>query len=139
MTRPHVPSSPNGLSVVNGLLRSFQWTVDLEPEALWPLLGDPARLDEVAGWPRLPLRLRRKRTSASQRQQAPRGPFGWPFPLAWDERPVEWVKNRWWRRERHYASGPPIGEALHLALGRDETSATTTTFTVGVSPRGVLG
>jgi len=128
---------PTAPALADSYVETFHWTVDLSPEALWSVLGDPGRLDEAAGWPRVRLRSRKPRRA--RRINSPRGPFGWPFAMSFDEQPIEWVRPKWWRRERTYGSGPLASDVLTLAILRNHESVTTISFTVEVVPRGIVG
>jgi hypothetical protein len=100
-------------------------------------LGEPGRIDEAAGWPRI--KLKRKKQRRARRINSPRGPAGWPFPLTYDENPIEWVKPKRWRRERVYQSGPLKIEILTLSVLRNHESVTTVSLTVEIVPRGIIG
>jgi class 3 adenylate cyclase len=87
--------------------RTFEWSFDAPPGALWPALGDTARFNEAAGIP--------KHTIEEALQDdgrvrffacAHKGPLGLPIALAWEETPVEWVDHRWFRHCREFSKGP---------------------------------
>lgn len=79
------------------------WEFDHPPEVIWPLLADTARFNEAAGLPKHRIR------QAEQADGTVRF-FGEVeiglIRLAWEEIPVEWVTDRWFRHERRFSRGP---------------------------------
>ena len=80
-----------------------EWEFAHPPAAVWPLLADTARFNEAAGLPKYPVR-REEQPDGSMRFFA-ESRIG-PFALAWEEIPVEWVGDRWFRHERRFSRGP---------------------------------
>src|SRR3546814_6021088 len=82
---------------------AVEWEFDHPPPVVWPLLADTARFNEAAGLPKHPVR-REAQADGSVRYFAETR-IG-PFQLAWEEIPVEWVTDRWFRHERRFSRGP---------------------------------
>jgi class 3 adenylate cyclase len=79
------------------------WEFDHPPEVIWPLLADTGRFNEAAGLPKHQIR-QEEQPDGTVRffTEAKAGPLN----LAWEEIPVEWVTDRWFRHERRFSRGP---------------------------------
>ena len=85
------------------LSRSWVWDFDSPPEAIWPLLADTARFNEAAKLPKQVIDERPQADgSVLYLARARQGPFD----LAWREKPVNWVSNRWFEHCRYFSKGP---------------------------------
>lgn len=83
--------------------RTLTWHFDLPPDRLWPVLADTDRFNEAMGLPPYVLEetprpdgtiLRRGRGKAAG------------YTLEWEEKPYEWVLNRYFREGRIFSKGP---------------------------------
>lgn len=79
------------------------WEFDHPASVIWPLLADTGRFNEAAGLPKHQVR----------QEEQPDGTVRFfaeasvgPVALAWEEIPVEWVTDRWFRHERRFSRGP---------------------------------
>lgn len=79
------------------------WDFGHPPEVIWPLLADTARFNEAAGLPKHQIR-QEEQDDGTVRFFA-ETKLGL-VPLAWEEVPVEWVTDRWFRHERRFSRGP---------------------------------
>ena len=116
--------------------RTFTWTFDSPPEAVWPALADTARFNEAAGLPKHAVE-ERPQADGSVRffATARKGPFR----LEWEEIPVEWVERQWFRHRRVFSAGPLAELAAALRLRADGPGASVVEYTVTASPRNALG
>src|SRR5579862_3244409 len=105
------------------------------PEAVWPLLADTARLNEMAGAPpyqvadRLDPDGRTRRTATAK---------AGPLRLQWDERFGEWQENSWLTQERQFRNGPFRHFKVHAKLN-PEDSGSRLVFSAEVECAGALG
>jgi class 3 adenylate cyclase len=83
--------------------RTFTWSFDSPPAAVWEGLGDTARFNEAAGLPKHAIQ-DVEQDDGSVRFFATAKVGG--FELAWEEIPVEWVRDHWFRHERRFSKGP---------------------------------
>lgn len=79
------------------------WEFDHPPEVIWPLLADTARFNEAAGLPKH--RVRQVEQPDGTVRFFAEAKMG-AVQLAWEEIPVEWVTDRWFRHERRFSRGP---------------------------------
>jgi class 3 adenylate cyclase len=79
------------------------WHFDLPPDRLWPVLAATDRFNEAMGLPPYVLEetpqpdgtvLRRGQAKAAG------------YTLAWEEKPYEWILNRYFRQSRVFTKGP---------------------------------
>ncbi len=83
--------------------RTWTWHFDSPPEAIWPLLADTARFNEAAKLPKHEVEERpRPDGSVLYLGRARQGPFR----LEWQEKPVNWVANKWFEHRRTFLKGP---------------------------------
>ncbi|MSP66823.1 MAG: hypothetical protein EXQ96_01755 [Alphaproteobacteria bacterium] len=115
--------------------RTFHWQFDSPPEAVRPALADTVRFNEAAGLPKhliteetLPDGAVRYFTTATKG----------PIALEWEEIPVEWVENRWFRHLRVFSRGPLRTLCATLELEPDG-GGTRARYTVEASPGNLLG
>jgi len=89
--------------MAENLRRTFVWHFDSPVEAVWPVLADTARFNEAAGLARQHIE-EIPQSDGSVRFLA-RARTG-PFDLIWDDQPVNWVVNHWFRHCRYFRRGP---------------------------------
>ena len=83
--------------------RTFVWHFDSPVEAIWPVLADTARFNEAANVPKHHIdEIAQADGSVRYMAHARKG----PFKLEWEDKPVNWVVNRWFRHCRYFQSGP---------------------------------
>ena len=83
--------------------RTFVWHFDSPVEAIWPVLADTARFNEAANVPKHDIEeIAQADGSVRYMARAQKG----PFKLEWEDKPVNWVANRWFRHCRYFQSGP---------------------------------
>ncbi|MCR9071625.1 MAG: adenylate/guanylate cyclase domain-containing protein [Alphaproteobacteria bacterium] len=111
------------------------WDFDHPPEVIWPLLADTARFNEAAGLPKHLVRQVEQpdgtvRFFANAKMGA--------VHLAWEEIPVEWVTDKWFRHERRFSRGPI---ALMIATAEFEATARgcRCTYRLDAAPATLLG
>jgi len=112
-----------------------EWEFDHPPSAVWPLLADTARFNEAAGLPKHPVR-REPQPDGSVRYFA-EARIG-PFALAWEEIPVEWVSDRWFRHERRFSRGP-LARLTASAELRATERGTACRYLLEAEPAGLIG
>lgn len=84
--------------------RVWVWRFDGHaPAAIWASMADTARFNEAAELPKQEID-EQPQADGSVRYFA-RAKKG-PFTLAWEERPVNWVADRWFEHRRDFSSGP---------------------------------
>jgi len=115
--------------------RTFTWEFDSPPEAVWPAIADTARFNEAAGLPRHRIQ-EQEQPDRSVRYFA-EAKMG-PIRLAWEEIPVEWVRNRWFRHERRFSRGPLRVMTAEVALEPTEAGCRCI-YTLTAEPRGLFG
>lgn len=113
----------------------IEWEFDHPPSAVWPLLADTARFNEAGGLPKHQVR-REEQADGSVRffAEAKIGPFA----LAWEEIPVEWVGDRWFRHERRFSRGPLASLTASAEL-HPTPRGTLCRYTMEVEPSGLVG
>lgn len=112
-----------------------EWEFEHPPSAVWPLLADTARFNEAAGLPKHPVR-REPQPDGSVRYFA-EARIG-PFALAWEEIPVEWVLDRWFRHERRFSRGP-LARLTASAELRETGRGTACRYVMEAEPAGLAG
>lgn len=113
----------------------IEWEFDHPPAAVWPLLADTARFNEAAGLPKHPVR-RDEQPDGSVRYFA-EARIG-PFHLAWEEIPVEWVSDRWFRHERRFLRGP-LARLTASAELRATARGAACRYSMEAEPAGLAG
>ncbi len=93
--------------------RTYVWRFDSPPQAIWPVLADSARFNEAAGLPNH--LIEEIEQDDGSMLYFGRGRQG-PFKLAWQELPVNWVVNRWFRHCRVFSKGPLASLCASLEL-----------------------
>lgn len=114
---------------------AVEWEFAHPPEAVWPLLADTARFNEAAGLPKYAVR-RDEQADGSVRFFA-ESRIG-PFDLAWEEIPVEWVMDRWFRHERRFSRGP-LARLVATAELRPGPAGCICRYTLEAEPAGLAG
>ena len=115
--------------------RTFTWTFDSPPAAVWEGLGDTARFNEAAGLPKHAIR-EVEQDDGSVRFFAEAKVGG--FSLAWEEVPVEWVRDRWFRHERRFSKGP-FRVLIAQAELEPSDDGCICHYTLTAEPSGLLG
>ncbi len=100
----------------DGQSRTFVRHFQHPPEVIWPILSDTARYNEAAKLPKHSIE-EIPQDDGSVRYIG-RAKFG-PFALVWDDKPVNWVANRWFRHCRDMQNGPLAYLCAMLTLERD--------------------
>ena len=117
------------------LSRSWIWHFDCPPERIWPLLADTARFNEAARLPKHEVEEKpRPDGSVLYLGRARMG----PFPLAWREKPVNWVTNLWFEHCRDFRKGPLKSLCAHFELA-PEGSGCRVRYTITAEAANLLG
>jgi class 3 adenylate cyclase len=125
------PSEASGSGQSRTFVRRFQ----VPPEAIWPLLSDTARFNEAAKLPKHTIEeIPRDDGSVQYIGRAKVGPFS----IIWDDKPVNWVANRWFRHCRDMRTGPLRYLYAHLTLAR-EGEGCRAEYTVEAAAANILG
>ena len=83
--------------------RTWTWTFDLPPEALWPVLADTNRFNEAMGLPPYALEETPQPNGTILRRGSGKAAG---FTLEWEEKPYEWIHRRYFRQAREFTKGP---------------------------------
>jgi class 3 adenylate cyclase len=83
--------------------RTWSWHFDLPPEQLWPLIADTNRFNEALGLP--PYVLEETPQANGTVLRRGKGKVA-GFTLEWEEKPYEWIKDRFFRQARVFTKGP---------------------------------
>jgi class 3 adenylate cyclase len=83
--------------------RTLTWHFDLPADRLWPVLADTERLNEAMGLPAYTLDETPQPNGTVLRHG--RGKAA-GYTLEWDEKPYEWILNRYFRQSRVFIKGP---------------------------------
>lgn len=115
--------------------QSWTWRFAQPASAIWPVLADTARFNEAAGLPNhaieeVPQADGSVRFFGSLRKG--------PVHLAWEERPTNWVTDRWLEHCRDFHRGPLARLCARFEL-RPDGAGTLGIYEVEVAPRGLLG
>ena len=115
--------------------QTFVWRFDSPVEAIWPILADTARLNEAAGFPKHEIEeIAQPDGSLLFVATAVIG----PFTIVWDDKPQNWVNNRWLRHCRYFRNGPFNFMCARLII-EPEDAGCRVEFTVEAEPRNLLG
>jgi class 3 adenylate cyclase len=83
--------------------RTLTWHFDLPADRLWPVLADTNRFNEAMGLP--PYKLEETPQPDGTVLRRGQGKAA-GFTLAWEEKPYEWIHNRYFRQSRVFTKGP---------------------------------
>ena len=108
---------------------------DKPVEAVWPLIADTARVNELVGF--TPYRFEEKLDAQGRIHRFAKGKLG-PLPVAWEEGFGEWQDNRRIAQSRHF-SGGPLGRFYVVAELVPEAGGCRLTFSAEIECVGVLG
>jgi class 3 adenylate cyclase len=86
---------------------------DQPPEAVWPVVADTARINELVGFP--PYQVEERLDGQGRIRRFASGMFG-PLPMKWEEGFGEWQENRRMAQVRHFTGGPFGGFAVCIDL-----------------------
>lgn len=115
--------------------QSWTWHFDQPPAAIWTVLADTARFNEAAGLPphvieEVPQEDGSMRFFGAMRMG--------PLHLGWEERPTNWVAERWLEHCRDFHRGPLSRLCARFEL-RPDGAGSRGIYEIEVAPRGVLG
>ncbi len=83
--------------------QTWTWHFDHPPEAVWRFLADTARFNEAAKLPKHEIEeIPRDDGSVLFLGRARQG----PFKLEWEDKPVNWITNKWFEHCRYFRKGP---------------------------------
>jgi len=83
--------------------RTLTWHFDLPADRLWPVLADTNRFNEAMGLP--PYKLEETPQPNGTVLRTGQGKAA-GYTLAWEEKPYEWILNRYFRQSRVFTQGP---------------------------------
>jgi class 3 adenylate cyclase len=104
--------------------RTWTWHFDLPPERLWPVLADTNRFNEAMGLPAYVLEETPQANGTILRRGKGKAAG---FTLEWEEKPYEWIKDRYFRQARVFSKGPfrnfgPVFEIVPEGSGSSQVS-----------------
>jgi class 3 adenylate cyclase len=115
--------------------RSWSWTFEAPPEALWPVLSDTRRFNEAAGFPRYVLEENtRADGSVEHIGHAKIGPLR----LTWEEPPFDFVEGRWFSQTRRFR-GAPIREMTARLDLEPLGGGSAVRWTLSIAPANLFG
>jgi len=88
---------------MKGMRRTLTWHFDLPADRLWPVLADTNRFNEAMGLPPYVLEETPQPNGTVLRTGSGKAAG---FTLAWEEKPYEWILNRYFRQSRVFTQGP---------------------------------
>jgi class 3 adenylate cyclase len=116
--------------------RTFVRHFSVPAEAVWPVLSDTARFNEAAKLPKHSIdEFPRPDGGVDYVGRAKVGPFR----LTWDDRPVNWVANRWFRHCRDMRNGPLRFLTAHLVLTPEPGGGCKAEYRVETAPANLIG
>ncbi|MCC6470262.1 MAG: adenylate/guanylate cyclase domain-containing protein [Alphaproteobacteria bacterium] len=115
--------------------RSWTWSFDTPPEAVWTAMADTARFNEAAGLPKHAI-IETPRPDGSV-EYVGRGKQG-PFELVWREHPVNWVHARWFEHRRSFLKGP-LSEICATFRITAEGQGSRGVYTLRAEPANIVG
>lgn len=115
----------------------WEWTLDAEAEALWPLVADTNRFNRDTGVPAVERRDDPERPLTNARRHLRLYRLG--VPVEWVEEPFEWVKPYRFGVMRNYLTGPVKKMTVLAELMPQPTGGTKLVYQVWARPRDVLG
>jgi class 3 adenylate cyclase len=83
--------------------RTLTWHFDLPADRLWPVLADTNRFNEAMGLP--PYKLEETPQPDGTVLRRGQGKAA-GYTLEWEEKPYEWILNRYFRQSRVFTKGP---------------------------------
>jgi len=115
--------------------QSWTWRFDQPPPAIWAVMADTARFNEAAGLPphvieEVPQEDGSMRFFGAMRMG--------PLHLGWEERPTNWVAERWLEHCRDFHRGPLSRLCARFELRPDGTGSQGI-YEIEAAPRGVFG
>ena len=115
--------------------RTFVWHFDSPIEKIWPVMADTARFNEAANLPKHDIEEIPQPDGSVQ--YIARARVG-PFTLVWDDKPVNWIANRWFRHCRYFRNGPLKYLCATLAFF-PEDGGCRGEYTIDVEAANILG
>ena len=120
---------------MNRLCASWNWDIPHRAEALWPLLSDTARYNEILGVPKH--RINEQLQPDGRVRFFGRARFG-RFTLEWEDFPVNWVHEQFHEHIREFRNGPFRRFAAALDL-EPLAKGSRCRYRVELQPAGILG
>ncbi|MBZ0287295.1 MAG: DUF5939 domain-containing protein, partial [Anaerolineae bacterium] len=115
----------------------WEYTLQAEPETLWPLVADTNRFNRDTGVPAVKRRNKPDEALPNARRRLGLSRFG--VPVEWDEEPFEWVRPYKHGVKRRYSKGP-VGEMSVLTeMTPLENGGTKLITDIRARPRNLLG
>lgn len=116
--------------------QTFEWHFDQPPHAMWDALADTARFNEAAQLPKHEIEEDLQEDGSVRfYAKAKKGPID----LAWEEVPVEWVDQQWFRHIRLFSKGPLKRLSATLRLESDGKGGTIGHYTLAASAANLFG
>jgi class 3 adenylate cyclase len=111
----------------------WEWRLEADPEALWPLAADTDRFNRDAGVPALDDR----GAGRNARRRLRLSRFG--IAVEWEEEPFEWVRPHRFSVVRRYLRGPVAEMRVSAELRPRDEGGTLLVYDVSARPRNLLG
>ena len=116
--------------------KSWTWHLKAPRDVLWPLISNTERMNEALRLPRYRLR----ETIGDDGLRRRFGEYDDQGTLVrWEEPPFEWVRDHWWRWDRHYETGPLERAHATLVMEPGAKGGTVATYTLVAEPRSTAG
>ncbi len=116
--------------------RTFVWRFDQPPEVMWQALADTARFNEAAGLPKHEIEEIAEPDGSMRFIGRARKAI---FELEWEEIPVEWVDQDWFRHLRVFNKGSIATICATLRLEGDDQGGSIGHYLLKASPANFLG
>ncbi len=116
--------------------RTFVWWFDQPPEVMWQALADTARFNEAAGLPKHEIEEIAEPDGSMRFIGRARKAI---FELEWEEIPVEWVDQDWFRHLRVFNKGSIATICATLRLEGDDQGGSIGHYLLKASPANFLG
>ena len=116
--------------------RTFVRHFAVPAETVWPVLSDTARFNEAAKLPKHVIEETARDDGGVD--YVGRAKVG-PFRLIWDDRPVNWVANRWFLHRRDMRTGPLRFLTARLSLTPEAGGGCKAEYTVETAPANLIG
>jgi len=113
----------------------FDWYFAHPRRCVWPLLADTRRWNEAAGFARHHVR-EVSCDDGSVRVLAELHRLG--HDIRWEELPLDWVRERWFKHRRRFANGPLCDLDAQVEL-RDTATGCHAHYRLRIVPRNALG
>ncbi|MSO92589.1 MAG: hypothetical protein EXQ86_04215 [Rhodospirillales bacterium] len=115
--------------------RTCIWRFEAPVEKIWPVLADTARFNEAAELPKHEIEeIPQADGSVLYLGHLRKG----PFTITWEDKPVNWIENRWFEHCRHFRNGPFKSLCATLRFF-PEGKGCRGEYTLAVEPANLLG